>query len=287
MTQNLGTFERYTTEAIRRTDLLDETIKPLKPYSSLLIQSMRHPIGIAYGNLGRPKWPPLVVKYLSRKICKSRHIQEELWRNAYIWRLAHRMYELRTGLTEEKNFPEDEMLRCSKIVVELDLFKADWVRRKHLLDLIDDGAWDPNAETSDLLASAVWLNDMELIRQLLPLQDSEVHDDACKAERLSSRLLMAAEQGNLEALYLLNSHLRGVDAGLSGRTVRVLLIYGYLTRNPALFHFALDQFDQERSCHLQRPNTHCLILSIRIFISPNPWHHSQRGPGFQLPVCAR
>lgn len=206
---------------------------------------MRYRIGVVRDQLGRPKWLPLVVRYLSKQIYKSRHISGESSRNVYIWSLAQRLCELRRGLEEGNDNLGNEMLRCLETVVEVDLFKADWILRSHLLDSVDDGVWNPDAETSDLLDIAVWLDDMKLIRQLLALEDTEVHDDATKAERLSSRLLMAAEHGNFETTRFLNSHARGVDAGISSEAVRSLLIRGYLTRNPALFHFALDQYDED------------------------------------------
>lgn len=99
--------------------------------------------------------------------------------------------------------------------------------------------------TSDLLDVAVWLDDMDLICQLLPIEAGEIRDDERRAARLSTRLVIAGGHGKFETLRWLHSRERGPDAKLPRRTIQSLLNRGYHSANAELFHFALDEYDEE------------------------------------------
>ncbi|SPO07001.1 uncharacterized protein DNG_09695 [Cephalotrichum gorgonifer] len=147
--------------------------------------------------------------------------------------------------SEKKAFVLRTAFSCLEHVVELDIYKADWHKRQHLLDQRDDGSWKTDGFVSDPLDVAVWLDDMDLICQLLPIKEAEIRDNDRRSARLSIRLVLAGERGNLGTLRFLQSREKGPGARLPNKTIVALLTCGYQSVNPDLFHFALDQCNEE------------------------------------------
>lgn len=231
----VGAFENYTTRAILRSDTLDQAIDPSAIYMlSIRCRAIAWPLVF-----GRPEWLTLVTNYLATRVYKATDTTSRGW---YLLRLAQRLCELRAQLRgEDTNL---ELSLSLEHVVQVDIFKALWLVRSHLLDQIDNGLWEPDEMTSDLLDLAIWLDDLDLIHHLLPIEEAEHQRHPQRASKLEARVLMAAEH-NFDTLKFLNARARGPGAKLPPETTLSLLVGGYASNNPSLFHFALGEHNEE------------------------------------------
>jgi len=137
------------------------------------------------------------------------------------------------------------LLNCLEQMVGLDIFKADWSWRRHLLDPVDDGAWDINNFSSDLLDAAIWIEEVELVQRLF---HEETEDETVPGDKkLTVRLLVAAQTGNMEMLRIIQSRIlaRTGAVGLSRRNTTALLARACKSQNASLLQHALDAHDPD------------------------------------------
>ena len=237
-----GTFDHYTTDALLHTDILDHAVLP----HHLTVLSTRSKIWQTSAEFCYPVWLPLVARYLAHYMITGKtHTTDEARKVTYLLRLAQHLCDLRVGPTNTG--PADDVHAYLEHVAALDILKADWEKRTHLLDAVDDGAWNFEDFRGDLLDAAIWLQDIEMTRQLLGEEKQDSGDSALHDSKLSIRLRLAAERGNVEIIRLLHLNAGGNSRGLSSEVAVSLLARACQARNAKLFQYTLDEHDENDS----------------------------------------